>query len=160
MSPTIRISYVLFRILPQQPVTAHVEGGNYYADKLLFLNCLRFAVFVTLNTLWTRFRWGPVVYSLVYKCRSKRESFARSIDKEIFWLNIVVWIEGHQCRPSCAAVLVSLSTESDLLRQQGILDGWTVGRLEWCIALPRYILQLWTLAKHTIDVNLFVIDLL
>ena len=46
---TTKTSVVSLRGL--QPVTAHVEGGNYYADKLLFLNCLRFAVFVTLNTL-------------------------------------------------------------------------------------------------------------
>jgi len=29
----------------------HLEGGNYYGAKLLFVNCLRVEVILTLNTL-------------------------------------------------------------------------------------------------------------
>ena len=60
-------SYVCFVCV--HPRKTYTEGGNCnYADKLLFSNCLRVGVMLTLNRL-TETRWGLVDYGLV-KCRS------------------------------------------------------------------------------------------
>jgi len=45
-----------------QPIKNHLEGGNYFVDKLLFSNCLYGC---NLDFKWIHFRttrWGPVVY--------------------------------------------------------------------------------------------------
>ena len=45
-SRSLRLSLIGFH-----PIKMHVEDGNYYADYLLFSNCLRIAVILTLNML-------------------------------------------------------------------------------------------------------------
>ena len=76
LTATAEISIV--SVFSFHSTVTHLGGGNCYADKLLFLNCLRIAVIVTLDTLTddkegTSCAWSREV-SL--KTNRKRESFA------------------------------------------------------------------------------------
>ena len=52
------------------PTKTHLEGGNYYAAKFLFSNCVRIAIISTLNMLLDN-AGGPVVCDHVQYCCSK-----------------------------------------------------------------------------------------
>jgi len=39
------------RFIDGHPTKPHLEGGNYYVDKLIVFNCLYIAVMLNLNTL-------------------------------------------------------------------------------------------------------------
>ena len=51
MCVTATIIYSSVRFISFHLTKTHLQGGNYYADKLLVSNCLPAAVIVTLNIL-------------------------------------------------------------------------------------------------------------